>query len=450
METALGSRPSPPGPLAGGAVGLIRYVAMKMLRVGILGLGTVGAEVLRLLADETIAQRANVRLTPVAAAVADPGKARPPLPRLRLTGEARQVVEAPDVDVVVELIGGLEPARSLVLRALELGKPVVTANKQLLAEHGPELFERAAARGVPLRFEGSVGAGIPLIAAIQESLAAARIHAITGILNGTTNYILTRMALAGWGFEEALAEAQRRGFAEAQPSDDIDGHDAAAKLAILASAAFGCRVTGRDVYREGIAGITPRDMAYARELEYAIKLLAIGRLRDGDVEVRVHPALIPLHHPLAQINDEFNALEVEGDGLGPVVFSGRGAGGPPTAVAVLGDLIAIARADGRAGAPAPRPLAARRIRPMEEVVLPFYLNLQVTDRPGVFARVATVFGEEQVSIASIVQKSRGEVAEVIFLTHDAPERAVRRVLARLRGLDVVKAVSSVIRVEATL
>lgn len=426
-------------------------MSQKTVGVGLLGLGTVGGEVLRLLGDEAwMAERTGMRIVPVAAAVAHPAKRRPGAPRLRLTGEARQIVDAPDVDVVVELMGGTEPARGLILRALELHKPVVTANKQLLAEHGPELFERANASGVPLRFEGSVGAGIPLIKSIRESLAAARIHSITGILNGTTNYVLTRMALEGWKFDDALAEARRLGFAEADPSEDIGGHDAAAKLAILASAAFGCRVTNGDVFREGIAGISPRDMAYARELEFAIKLLAVGRLRDGDVEVRVHPALIPLSHPLAQIRDEFNALEVEADGLGPVVFSGRGAGGPPTAVAVVGDIIDAARAIGTGAAAEPMRLAPKRIRPIDEVVLPFYLNLQVTDRPGVFARVATVFGEEQVSIASIVQKSRGEVAEVIFVTHDAPERSVRRVLAHLRQLDVVKAVSSVIRVEATL
>lgn len=424
-----------------------------VVRVGLLGLGTVGAEVLRLLGDEAwVAERAGVRIVPVAAAVAHPEKPRPAAAGLRLTADARQVVESKDVDVVVELMGGLEPARGLVLRALELRKPVVTANKQLLAEHGPELFERANAAGVELRFEGSVGAGIPLIKSIRESLAAARIHSITGILNGTTNYILTRMAHEGWSFEQALAAARGHGFAEADPTDDIGGHDAAAKLAILASAAFGCRVTSRDVFREGIAGISPRDMAYARELEYAIKLLAIGRLRDGDVEVRVHPAMVPLAHPLAKVADEFNALEVEADGLGPVIFSGRGAGGPPTAVAVVGDIIDVAwtRAAGAGAFAEPVRLSPRRIRPIEEVVLPFYLNLQVTDRPGVFARVATVFGEEQVSIASVVQKSRGEVAEVIFVTHDAPERAVRRVLERLRQLEVVKAVSSVIRVEATL
>ncbi|HET6947629.1 MAG TPA: homoserine dehydrogenase [bacterium] len=426
---------------------------LPTVTVGLLGLGTVGAEVLRLLADEAqIADRAGLRIVPAKAAVAHPHKKRPNLPVVALTGNPREIVDSPEIDVVVELIGGIEPARSLVLRALELKKPVVTANKQLLAEHGPQLFEQANASGVELRFEGSVGAGIPLVRSIREALAGARIHSITGILNGTTNYMLTRMAQEGWTFDDALAAAREHGFAEADPTDDIGGHDAAAKLAILASAAFGCRVTNRDVFREGIAGISPRDMAYARELEYAIKLLAIGRLRDGDVEVRVHPALIPLGHPLALVADEFNALEVEADGLGPVVLSGRGAGGPPTAVAVVGDIIDVARtrALGGRGSAEPIRMSPKRIRPIAEVVLPFYLNLQVTDRPGVFAKVATVFGEEQVSIASIVQKSRGEVAEVIFVTHDAPERSVRRVLERLRGLDVVKAVNSVIRVEATL
>jgi len=427
--------------------------SLPHISVGLLGLGTVGSEVARLLRDEAlIAERSGVRITLAKVAVAHPGRGRPGVPPGALTGDPWEVVTSPGVDVVVELIGGIEPARSLALRALELGKPVVTANKQLLAEHGPELFERANRSGADVRFEGSVGGGIPLVRAIREALTAARIHSITGILNGTTNYVLTRMAQEGWSFADALAAARREGFTEADPSDDIEGHDAAAKLAILASAAFGCRVTSGDVFREGIAAITPRDMAYARELGFAIKLLAIGRLRDGEVEARVHPALIPLAHPLAQVADEFNALEVEADGLGPVVLSGRGAGGPPTAVAVVGDIIDVARrrALGGRGFADPFRLLPRRIRPIDDIVLPFYLNLQVTDRPGVFARVATVFGEERVSIASIVQKSRGEVAEVVLVTHDAPERSVRRVLARLRELDVVKTVSSVIRVEATV
>lgn len=423
------------------------------LSIGLLGLGTVGAEVYRLLQDETVSARAGVMLRVKKIAVAHPAKMRPvDLPPAILTTEPSEVVASPDVDIVVELIGGLEPARCLVLDAIERGKAVVTANKQLMATYGPELLGKAEAAGVDLCFEGSVGGGIPLIRPIRESLAAARIRAVTAILNGTTNYILTRMTQDGWTFEAALKEAQQQGFAEADPRDDIEGHDAAAKLAIVASVAFGCQLTNGDVYREGIADITLKDIAFAKELGFAIKLLAVARNRDGEIEARVHPALIPLSHPLATVPDEFNAVLVDGPGLGPVIFSGRGAGGAPTAVAVVGDIVDIATRlrlgiRGRAGV---GHLVPTRVRPIEDVALPYYLSLQVIDRPGVFARVAAIFGEEQVSIASIVQKSRGEVADVVLVTHDTPERAVRRVLARLREMEVVKAIPNVIRVEATI
>ncbi|MGH2361067.1 MAG: homoserine dehydrogenase, partial [bacterium] len=308
----------------------------------------------------------------------------------------------------------------------------------------------AHAGGTALHCEGSVGGGIPLFKPIQESLAAGRIHAITAILNGTTNFILTRMARDGWAFDEALSAARQRGFAESDPTDDIEGHDAAAKLAILSMIAFDAALTARDVYREGIARITARDFGYARELGFTIKLLAIARDRNGEVEARVHPALIPEDHPLATVPDEYNAVLVAGTDLGPVVFSGRGAGGPTTAVAVVGDVIDIVR-NMRSGVPARTAvLVPRRVRPIEQTLLPFYLNLQVTDRPGVFAKVAGVFGEAQVSIASIVQKSRGAVADVVLVTHDAPGSSVQQVLERLRGLDAVKAVNNVIRVEATI
>jgi len=347
-------------------------------------------------------------------------------------------------------MGGIEPARSCLLQAIASGKAVVTANKQLMAQHGAELLDQAKSAGVDLAFEASVGAGIPLIKPLKESLVAARIHAVTGILNGTTNYVLTRMARDGASFEEALRAARQRGFAEADPTEDIDGYDAAAKLAILASVAFGSHITVHDVYREGIGRITSRDIAYARELGFCIKLLAIGRDQDGQIEVRVHPALIPLDHPLALVADEFNAVLVEGAELGPVVFSGRGAGGAPTATAVIADIVDCAR-NLRAGARArvpPAALPARPLRPIDDVVLPQFVSLQVTDRPGVFAIVAAIFGEEQVSIASIVQKSRGAVADVVMVTHAAPERAMRRVLNRLQALDVVKAIHNSIRVAA--
>lgn len=424
----------------------------QAIGLGLLGLGTVGSEVYRLLQDTDGLTRTVGRplvIKRIAVARAD----RPrPVPASLLTTDGWAVVNDPEVDILVELMGGLEPARGYMLRALEAGKSVVTANKAVLASHGPELYAQVQSSGGHLHFEASVGGGIPLIKPISESLAAARLTAIAAILNGTTNFILTRMAHEGWSFDAALAEAQRRGFAEADPTNDLDGHDAAAKLAILASVAFHCQITSNDVFREGVRSITPRDFAYAKELGYGIKLLAIARKHNGDVEARVHPALVPLDHPLAQVPDEYNAVLVEGVNVGRVVFSGLGAGGTPTATAVVGDIITVAKdlvAGVRGRSPIGTPVPAR-VRPIEDVAVPYYLSLQVVDRPGVFARVATVIGEEQVSIASIVQKSRSEIADAILVTHDAPGRAVQRVLARLRALDVVKAIPNVIRVQDSL
>jgi homoserine dehydrogenase len=424
----------------------------RAIGVGLLGLGTVGAEVYRLLQDhETLSRTVGRPVVVKRVAVKRANRPRQ-IPASLLTTDGGEVVASPDVDIIVEVMGGLEPARGYLLRALAAGKSVVTANKALLATHGPELFAAAQGSGAHLYFEGSVGGGIPLIKPISESLAAARLQGITAILNGTTNFILTRMAHEGWSFDDALAEAQRRGFAEADPTNDIDGHDAASKLVILASVAFHCRITDADVYREGIRRITPRDFAYAQELGYGIKLLAIARKHNGEVEARVHPALVPLDHPLAQVPDEFNAVLVEGVDVGRIVFSGRGAGGAPTAAAVVGDVLTVAK-DLAAGVRGRSPIGTpvpTRVRPMEEVVVPYYLSLQVLDRPNVFARVAAAFGEEQVSIASIVQKSRGEVADAILVTHDATGRAVRRVQERLGALDAVKAISNVIRVEGSI
>ena len=427
-------------------------MGQQAIGIGLLGLGTVGSEVYRLLQDTDVLTRAVGRpLVVKRVAVAHADRPRP-VPAHLLTTDGWQMVNDPEVDIVVEVMGGLEPARGYMLRALEAGKSVVTANKAVLAAHGPELYAQVQTSGGHLLFEASVGGGIPLIKPISESLAAARLTAIAAILNGTTNFILTRMAHDGWSFDAALAEAQRRGFAEADPTNDVDGHDAAAKLAILASVAFHCQITGDDVFREGVRNITPRDFAYAKELGYGIKLLAIARKHNGDVEARVHPALVPLDHPLAQVPDEFNAVLVEGVNVGRVVFSGRGAGGTPTATAVIGDIITVAQdlvAGVRGRSPIGTPVPAR-VRPIEDVAVPYYLSLQVVDRPGVFARVATVIGEEGVSLASIVQKSRSEIADAILVTHDAPGRAVQRVLARLRALDVVKAITNVIRVQDSL
>jgi homoserine dehydrogenase len=428
-----------------------RRPAPDELRIGLLGCGTVGAAVVRLLRTngEEIRRRTGLTLRVVRVAVAHPEKSRGIVfdPGV-LTGSATEVVADARVDCIAEVMGGVEPARTLLLDGIERGKSIVTANKQLIARHGPELFGAAARAGVDLRLEASVGGGLPVIQPLKESLAANRIGELWGILNGTTNYILTKMADEGWEFDRALEDAQRRGFAEADPSDDVDGHDAAAKLAILATVAFHTPVRADDVYREGIRRVTTQDIAFARELGFAVKLLAIARDYDGRVEAHVHPAFLPLGHPLAAIRDELNALFVRGDFAGEVMTVGRGAGGDPTASAVVADLIDVARnrsagAHGRVGWSA---LTPRPVRPIDETASPFYLLMQVTDRPGVFARIATIFGEEGVSIASIVQKSRGHAAEIIMVTHTTLETQMRRVLSRLKELDVLHSVRSAIRV----
>ncbi|HEV2282810.1 MAG TPA: homoserine dehydrogenase [bacterium] len=428
-----------------------RPASDRPVAVGLLGCGTVGSAVVRLLRKNgaEIARQTGAELRLSRVAVARPELARDLTfePGV-LTGDAAAVVADPAVDVVVEVMGGLEPARTLLLDAIEHGKHVVTANKQLIARHGPELFAAAGPAGVDLRLEASVGAGVPVIQMLKESLAANRITEVAGILNGTTNYILTRMAEDGSEFGEALADAQRRGFAEADPTDDVEGHDAAAKLAILATIAFHTPVHADRVYREGIARVSAQDIRYADELGYVLKLLAIAREHDGRVEAHVHPAFLPRAHPLAAIRNELNAVFVRGDAAGEVMIVGRGAGGDPTASAVVADLVDVARSHRRGGhgrvgweGLEPRPL-----RPMEEVETPFYLLMQVTDRPGVFARIAAIFGEEGVSISAISQKSRGADADIVMITHTAREGQMRRVLTRIEALDVVGTVRNVIRV----
>lgn len=427
------------------------HIAANELRIGLLGCGTVGGAVVRLLQEnaEALHRRTGVALRITSVAIADPSKPRDV--RLApgiLTGDPHAVVADERVDVVAEVMGGVEPARTLLLEAIRRGKSVVTANKQLMARHGPELFTEAGRAGVDLRLEASVGGGLPIIQPLRESLAANRLREIVGILNGTTNYILTKMAEERWEFAPALEEAQRLGFAEADPGADIGGDDAAAKLAILATIAFETAVHVDDVYREGIERISTQDIQFAEELGFVIKLLAITRENGGRVEARVHPALLPRTHPLAAIGNELNAVFVRGDAVGEVMFVGRGAGGTPTASAVVADLIDVAR-NRRAGTHGRITMSALRddaLRPMEETASPFYLAMQVTDRPGVFARIATIFGEAGVSIASIVQKSRGRTADIVMVTHTTQEARMRRVLAGLRTLDVVGAVRNVIRV----
>ena len=423
----------------------------RTLRVGLLGCGNVGAALIRLLHEhaDDIAMRAGCRLEVARVAVRDPRRDRAvPLSADRFTRDPQVVIDDPDVDIVCELIGGMEPARSLILGAFAAGKPVVTANKELLANDGRELFDAAESAGVDLYFEASVAGGIPLIRPLKESLTGERLGRILGIVNGTTNFILSRMTDDGLGFDEALAEAQRLGYAESDPSADVEGHDAAAKCAILASIAFNARVVANDVYREGIGNVTATDIADAKRLGYVVKLLAIAELEGDAITARVHPAMVPATHPLASVRDAFNAVFVEGPKVGQLMFYGRGAGGDPTATAVAGDLVSVARnlmSGGRGVGCTCR--LDRRIRSMDDTEGQYYLNLHVEDRPGVLAEIADHFGRNGVSIERVWQEGSGDEATLVFITHRAQEGAFQKTLAQLRDLRAVRAVGSVLRVE---
>jgi homoserine dehydrogenase len=422
----------------------------ERVRVGLLGCGNVGGALVQLLTEQAgaVEARTGLRLEITRVAVRDAGKARgADLGSAVLTADAHAVVTDPAIDVVVEVIGGVDPARDLVLAAIKAGKPVVTGNKELLASAGAELFEAAEDAGVDLLFEAAVGGGIPIIRPLRESLAGERITRVMGIVNGTTNYILTRMTESGASYEEALAEAQALGYAEADPTADVEGYDAGAKVSIIASIAFGAAVVAGDVHHEGITGITPIDIGFAHRLGYVIKLLAVAEQdAAGRIGVRVHPAMVPVDHPLASVREAFNAVFVEGASVGELMFYGRGAGGGPTATAVLGDLVdaALNRRKGShatVGKLAPATLAA-----IDEVESAYYLNLEVLDRPGVLAQVAGVFGDHGVSIRSMEQEGLGDEARLIFITHRGRGADVQATLRGLEALDAVDRIGSVIRV----
>ena len=424
----------------------------RVIRIGMLGCGTVGSAVARTLAQhgDDIARRAGVRLEITRVAVRDLARPRDvPLAPDAFTPDGVSIVEDPDIDVVLELLGGLEPARAILLRALAGGKPVVTGNKELIATAGVELEAAAHAGHADLAYEAAVAGGIPLIRPLRESLAGDRVTRILGVVNGTTNYILTQMSERGWDFDEALAEAQRLGYAEADPTADVEGFDAAAKCAILASIAFDSRVTADDVYREGITGVTAADIADASRLGYVVKLLAIAELDDGDIAVRVHPAMIPVAHPLASVRDAFNAVFVEAEKAGQLMFYGRGAGGEPTGTSVIGDLVRVARhlVYGGRMQGAEGSNLDRRIRPMDDTHGQYYLNLHVEDRPGVLAEIAEVFGRNGVSIERVWQEGAGEEAALVFITHRAQEGPFQKTVAELRDRASVRSVVSLLRVE---
>ncbi|HSJ27391.1 MAG TPA: homoserine dehydrogenase [Acidimicrobiia bacterium] len=416
--------------------------------IGILGGGTVGGTLARKLTRDhkAITAKSGIELELVRVAVRDLSKPRPFSSDL-LTDDPMSVVDDPDVQLVVEVMGGLEPARSLVLAALEAGKPVVTANKELIAAEGPVLFQAAAAAGVSLLFEAAVGGGIPLIRPLSESLAGEPLTRILGIVNGTTNYILTAMAEEGRAYGDVLAEAQELGYAEADPTADVGGGDAAAKAAILAGLGFGVWVGSDRVYREGIEGIDVTDIAAARQLGYVVKLLAVAEQTEAGACVRVHPAMVPVDHPLAAVRGANNAVFVEGPAVGELLFSGPGAGGEPTATAVLGDVIAAARELLSATQVAPRiRFGDGQVLDFAEATTKWYLRLEVADAPGVLARIAAMFGDHDVSIMSLWQEGRGDDATLLLVTHDAREADLRAAAAGLDALDVVKQVAGAIRV----
>jgi homoserine dehydrogenase len=423
------------------------------LNVGLLGCGVVGSDVVRLLHEhaDDIAQRAGAHIRIAGIAVRDPGKYRGELPvdPSVFTTDTAGLAAREDVDLIIELIGGIEPARTFILTALRRGASVVSGNKTLLASDGATLHEAARLHHADLFFEASVGGAIPLLRPLRESLAGDRIRRVMGIVNGTTNYILSRMDASGATFDDALAEAQELGYAEKpDPSADTEGYDAAAKAAILASIAFHTRVTIDDVYREGITHVRADDIADAKAVGAVVKLLAIAE-REGDgIGVRVHPVMIPRTHPLASVRDAYNAVFVEAEAAGQLMFYGRGAGGAPTASAVLGDLVVAARnrvTDARAMGESA--YAELRIRPVGAAITRYHVSLDVADKPGVLAAVATVFSEHQVSIQTVRQEGRGADAKLVIVTHRAPESALAATVEELRSLDIVRAVAGVMRVE---
>ena len=426
-------------------------VTDRRLKVAVLGCGSVGSQVVRLLQEQAgdLAARVGAPIDLVGVAVRRLEAPREvEIPDGLLTTDAEALVARADVDLVVEVIGGIEPARTLILAALENGASVVTANKALLAEDGPTLFEAAEKAGRDLYYEAAVAGAIPILRPLRESLAGDTVTRVLGIVNGTTNFILDKMDSSGAGFTEALEEAQELGYAEADPTADVEGFDAAAKAAILASLAFHSRVTAADVHREGITEVTAADVQSAKDMGSVVKLLAICELKDDFVAVRVHPAMIPRSHPLASVREAYNAVFVESEAAGQLMFYGPGAGGAPTASAVLGDLVTVARnvlSDTRgAGESA---YADRAVLPMGETVTRYHVAIDVDDKAGVLATVALAFAEHGVSIQTVRQEGRDDDAQLVVVSHSATDAQLAATVEHLRGLDIVREVTSVMRVE---
>lgn len=428
-----------------------RYDPAMAIGIGIAGAGTVGGSLVRRLVEGRagVIAKTGLDLEVRRIVVRDTSKSRPSIPDELVSDDIASLISDPEVDLIVEVMGGLEPAGELVLGALQAGKPVVTANKELIAARGPELFAAAAASGVPLLFEAAVGGGIPIIRPLTETLAGEQVDRVLGIVNGTTNFILSSMADEGVGYEEALAAAQRLGYAEPDPTADVSGTDAASKAAILAGLAFGTWVSPDRLHTEGITDITDADFKAAEQLGFAIRLLAVAERRPDGVSVRVHPLMLPLGHPLAAIRGATNAIYVEGASVGELLFAGPGAGGEPTATAVLGDVIDAAREylSGSQVAPAIR-VEPGDVVDFGRVETQWYIRLEVVDNPGVLAQIATAFGDAGVSLLSVRQEGRGDRATLLLVTHIAPEAAQQEAVKTLRALEVVETVASVIRVES--
>jgi homoserine dehydrogenase len=429
---------------------------MKTISVGILGMGTIGSGVVTLLQDHSalLDRRVGARLR--IRSIAEIGTPRIPVDPKLLTTDAMEVINDPQVDIVVELIGGTTVARRLCLEAVNKGKHLVTANKALLAEHGLEIYHAAAAKRVDLGFEASVCGAIPIIRSVREGLVANQIQSIMGIVNGTTNYILTKMTRTGQAFAEVLAEAQAKGYAEADPTLDVGGVDAAHKLQILASLAYNGYIRFSDIYIEGIQKVEAIDIAFARELGYRIKLLAIAKEDGGELEVRVHPTMIPEGHLLASVGGVYNAVHIRGDSAGSLMFSGRGAGQMPTASSVVADIVEIAhnivfhRPSRVSLLPTgPAVGAGLTLKPMERIRSRYYLRVMAVDKPGVLSMISGVLGDHNISIASVLQKGRAEQAAVpvVMLTHEAMEGDVQKALKRINHLEVVAGNTTCIRVE---
>jgi len=437
---------------------------MSAIKVGLIGFGNIGAGVVKLLQQNADVIRSKVGAGIVLKRIADldiTSDRGVTVDPACLTTDVGAIFDDPEISVVIELVGGYEPAKTFVLKAIEKGKHIVTANKALLALHGNEIFSAAARKGVEVQFEASVGGGIPVLTSIKGNLAANRIGSVFGIMNGTCNYILTRMTQEGADFSDVLAAAQQLGYAEPDPTFDIEGVDTAHKLAILVSLCFGTRIDFNSIYTEGISRISGLDVKFASEFGYRIKLLAIGKLTDGQVEARVHPTMIPLHNPLAEVNGVFNAIRLSGDFVGPVMFYGRGAGQNPTASAIVGDLIGLSRSmkagAGRRMAPLgfmDDQVATLPLKPMSEIVSKYMLRFSALDKPGVLAAIAGSLGNHGISIESMVQTSHQDddaaPVPIVIMTHEAREGAVQNALGEIDRFDVISQKTGFIRIEDNL